>query len=318
MKALLVASPGTLSLQDIPVPARAGECLIRVRFAGICGTDLQILEGYAGFTGVPGHEFVGTVEAAPDDEAALVGKRVVGEINAGCGVCRWCRQGEKEHCISRSVLGIRDRSGAFAEYLTLPAKNLHEVPDAITDEQAVFVEPVAAACRIFEQITLEPAARVAVIGDGRMGLLVAQVIKTVAPNVIVLGRHREKLEVAASLGLSTARSDAPVDQSDRYDVVVDVSGRPSGLTTALAVVRPRGTVILKSTFHGEAPVESWPIVVDEVTIVGSRCGPFAPAIALLAAGAVKVDPLISLVAPLSEHQKAFAVARQSLKVLLRI
>jgi alcohol dehydrogenase len=147
---------------------------------------------------------------------------------------------------------------------------------------------------------------------------VAQVIKTVAPNVILLGRHREKLEVAASLGLSTARSDAPVDQSDRYDVVVDVTGRPSGLTTALAVVRPRGTVILKSTFHGEAPVESWPIVVDEVTIVGSRCGPFAPAIALLASGAVKVDPLISLVAPLSEHQKAFAVARQSLKVLLRI
>ena len=318
MKALLVSSPGTLALSDVPVPARAAECLVRVRFAGICGTDLQILEGYAGFTGIPGHEFVGVVEAAADADAALVGRRVVGEINVGCGVCRWCKAGEKEHCINRSVLGIRDRSGAFAEFLTLPAANLHVVPDSITDEQAVFVEPVAAACRIFEQMTIGAGARVAVVGDGRMGLLVAQVIKTVAPDVTLLGRHKEKLAVAEALGLAAARSDAPVAASDRYDVVVDVTGRPSGLTTALAFVRPRGTVVLKSTFHGEAPVESWPIVVDEVTIVGSRCGPFAPAIALLASGAVKVDPLVSMVAALADHQAAFARARQSLKVLLRI
>ena len=318
MKALLVSSPGTLTLQEVPVPARAGECLVRVRFAGICGTDLQILEGYAGFTGIPGHEFVGVVHAAPDADAALVGKRVVGEINVGCAVCRWCRQDEKEHCINRSVLGIRDRSGAFAEFLSLPATNLHEVPDAVTDEQAVFVEPLAAACRIFEQVTLDPGGRVAVVGDGRMGLLVSQVIKTVAPDVTLLGRHREKLDVAAALGLATARSDAPVALADRYDVVVDVTGRPAGLTTALAIVRPRGTVILKSTFHGEAPIESWPIVVDEVTLIGSRCGPFAPAIALLAAGRVKVEPLISLVAPLAEHQRGFARARQSLKVLLEV
>lgn len=318
MKALLVSSPGTLALSDVPVPARAGECLVRVTFAGICGTDLQILEGYAGFTGIPGHEFVGVVEAAADADAALVGKRVVGEINVGCGVCRWCKAGEKEHCVNRSVLGIRDRGGAFAEFLTLPAANLHVVPDSITDEQAVFVEPVAAACRIFEQMTIDAGARVAVIGDGRMGLLVAQVIKTVAADVTLLGRHRDKLAVGEALGLATARSGAPIASVDRFDVVVDVTGRPSGLTTALAIVRPRGTVVLKSTFHGEAPVESWPIVVDEVTIVGSRCGPFAPAIALLAAGAVKVDPLVSMVAPLADHEAAFARARQSLKVLLRI
>jgi alcohol dehydrogenase len=315
MKALFMTSPGTISLQEVPVPARVGECLVRVTMAGICGTDLQILEGYAEFGGIPGHEFTGVVEAAPEADRAWLGKRVVGEINVGCGTCDWCRRNEKEHCAHRSVVGIRQRDGAFAEYVTLPSANLHEIPDAVDDETAVFVEPTAAACRILEQMSIPPHARVAVIGDGRMGLLVSQVIRTVAPAVTVLGRHREKLAVAAALGLAAVRSDATIQPADRFDVVVDVTGRPEGLTRALSVVRPRGTVVMKSTFHGEAPMESWPIVVDEVTLLGSRCGPFTPAIALLSAGTVQVKPLIARVAPLEDFASAFAEARTALKVL---
>ena len=201
MKALVITRPGTIELKDLPMPERAGDCLIRVSRAGICGTDLQILEGYAEFTGVPGHEFVGVVEQAPPADAAWVGKRVVGEINIGCRHCDWCARGIKEHCDNRNVVGIRQHDGAFAEYLTLPAVNLHEVPDSMDDETAVFAEPVAAACRIFEQMTVDPSARVAVVGDGRMGLLVAQVLKTAAPDVTVLGRHDSKLAVARALGL---------------------------------------------------------------------------------------------------------------------
>lgn len=315
MKALVV-SAGAIALRDVPVPRREAECLIRVAMAGICGTDLQILDGYAAFEGVPGHEFVGRVEEAPEADRDWIGKRVVGEINIGCRQCEWCRKGEKEHCTNRSVVGIREHEGAFAEFVTLPASNLHVVPDGLDDESAVFVEPVAAACRIFEQMTIAADQRVAVIGDGRMGLLVAQVIATVAPDVCVLGRHESKLAVARALGLSAVQStDVP---GRKFDVVVDVTGRPEGLVRALEVVQPRGTVVLKSTFHGEAPIESWPIVVDEVTIVGSRCGPFAPAIDLLASGAVKVKPLIARIASLEEHEAAFAESKRVLKVLFRM
>jgi alcohol dehydrogenase len=223
----------------------------------------------------------------------------------------------KEHCDNRSVLGIRDHDGAFAELLTLPARNLHEVPDGVSDEAAVFVEPIAAACRIFEQLAIDARMRVAVVGDGRMGLLVAQVLRTATPQVTVLGRHEEKLDVARSLGLDARLSTASLG-GDRYDVVVDVTGRPEGLKRALEIVRPRGTVVMKSTFHGEAPLESWPIVVDEVTLVGSRCGPFPPAIELLASGAVQTAPLVSRVATLDEFASAFADARRSLKVLFRL
>ena len=317
MKALVITSPGTIELKDLPTPARAGDCLIRVRNAGICGTDLQILEGYAEFTGVPGHEFVGVVEQAPAADAAWVGKRVVGEINIGCHHCDWCARGIKEHCDNRNVVGIRQHDGAFAEYLTLPAVNLHEVPDSMDDETAVFAEPVAAACRIFEQMTVDPHARVAVVGDGRMGLLVAQVLKTAAPDVTVLGRHDSKLAIARALGLAAARSDDTPSPAGRFDVVVDVTGRPEGLRRALEIVKPRGTVIMKSTFHGEAPISTWPVVVDEVTLIGSRCGPFRPALDLLASGAVKVKPLISRVARLDDYESAFAEARRALKVLLQ-
>jgi threonine dehydrogenase-like Zn-dependent dehydrogenase len=318
MRALLITSPGTIGLHDVPVPARGDECLVRVRMAGICGTDLQILEGYAEFGGVPGHEFVGVVEAAPEADAAWVGKRVVGEINVGCRRCDWCRRGEKEHCVNRTVLGIRDRGGAFAEYVSLPAVNLHAIPDGIDDPTAVFVEPVAAACRIFDQMTIAPGARVAVIGDGRMGLLVGQVLRTATPEVTVFGRHEAKLAVARTLGLMVRSTADVVPRRERFDVVVDVTGRPEGLKRALEVVRPRGTVVMKSTFHGEAPMESWPIVVEEITLLGSRCGPFAPAISLLAAGAVTVAPLVSSVRPLEEHAAAFAEAKRALKVLFTL
>jgi threonine dehydrogenase-like Zn-dependent dehydrogenase len=318
MKALVVTEPGAIALREVPVPARDGECVIRVSMAGICGTDLQILEGYAEFRGIPGHEFVGIVQDAPGDAAAWIGRRVVGEINIGCGRCDWCAQGVKEHCIERTVVGIRHHDGAFADLVTLPAANLHGIPEALDDEAAVFVEPVAAACRIFEQIAVDDRQRVAVVGDGRMGLLVAQVIRSAAPDVTVFGRHDRKLDVARQLGLTAERSDERIPLTRRFDTVIDVTGRPEGLTRALELVRPRGTVVMKSTFHGEAPIASWPIVVDEVTIVGSRCGPFQPAIDLLASGAVQVKPLISRVTTLDEHEAAFAHARRELKVLFKI
>jgi threonine dehydrogenase-like Zn-dependent dehydrogenase len=314
MKALVVRAGAPMALEDVPVPARDDECVIRVTMAGICGTDLQILEGYAGFEGIPGHEFVGVVQAAPAADAKWIGRRVVGEINIGCGTCAWCLAGVKEHCTDRAVVGIRQHGGAFAEFITLPAVNLHEVPDRVDDEAAVFVEPVAAACRIFEQIDVTPASRVAIVGDGRMGLIVAQVVKTATEDVTVFGRHNSKLAVARTLGLATAKTNDA--ESRRFDMVVDVTGRPEGLTRALELVRPRGTVVMKSTFHGEAPIASWPIVVDEVTLVGSRCGPFVPALKLLASDAIRVKPLISRVARLDDHESAFAEARHALKVLL--
>jgi alcohol dehydrogenase len=315
MRALVLDSPGSLSLSDVPMRVRENECLVRVRAAGICGTDLQMLEGYAEFRGIPGHEFSGVVESAPSSDAHWIGRRVVGEINIGCGVCEWCARGEKEHCVAREVIGIRGRDGAFAEMLSIPASNLHELADGVSDEAAVFVEPVAAACRILDQVDVRPGSRVAVLGDGRMGLLTAQVLRTVAGDVTVIGRHDAKLAVARGLGLATALHPEPPGNR-AFDIVVDVTGRPAGLQRALELVRPRGVVVLKSTFHGEAPIAPWPIVVDEVTIVGSRCGPFGPAIDLLASGAVSVMPLVSRVAALEEYQSAFDDARRMLKVLL--
>ena len=317
MKALVITRPATIELRDLPRPSRADQCLIRIRRAGICGTDLQLLDGYADFQGVPGHEFVGVVEEAPAADREWIGRRVVGEINIGCHRCEWCARGIREHCGNRSVVGIRLHDGAFAEYLSLPAENLHAVPDGVDDDTAVFAEPVAAACRIFEQVTIPPEGRVAVVGDGRMGLLVAQVLRTAA-DVTVLGRHEHKMAVARRLGLQAVQSEASQPAATRFDVVVDVTGRPEGLRRSLQVVKPRGTVVMKSTFHGEAPLTTWPVVVDEVTLIGSRCGPFEPALRLLASGAVQVKPLISRIARLEDHESAFAEARRALKVLLEM
>ena len=313
MRALSLEGPGRVTVVDAPVPDLPGECLIRVHAAGVCGTDLQMIDGYADYRGIFGHEFVGTVErsSSPAD-AHWVGRRVVGEINVGCGSCDRCRAGVKEHCERRTVLGIRQRAGSFAEFLSLPAANLHEVPDGVEDRAAVFVEPIAAACRILEQVPIQPDARVAVLGDGRMGILIAQVLRTAAA-VTLIGRHERKLAVARSLGIATMpRGERGGHQ---FDVVVDATGRAEGLAAAVTLVRPLGTIVLKSTTHGETATALWPVVVHEVTVVGSRCGPFAQAIDLLSTGSVSVLPLIAGSFSLDDHEDAFGAARRELKVL---
>jgi threonine dehydrogenase-like Zn-dependent dehydrogenase len=302
-----------LSLVEVPKPALPGECLIRVTLAGICGTDLHMLDGYADFAGIPGHEFVGVVEDAPAAAREWIGRRVVGEINAGCGTCELCRAGVKEHCPARTVVGIRGRSGAFAEWLSLPPVNLHQVPDLVSDEAAVFVEPIAAACRILEQVPVESNMRAAVIGDGRLGNLVAQVLKTRMPGIVLFGRREPKLAVARALGIDARESSSAEGQ---YDLVVEATGRPDGLEKAIALTKPRGTVILKSTCSGDTTLSLWPVPVHEISIVGSRCGPFAAAIDLLASGAVQTAPLVARTFPLERFEDAFALARRELKVLL--
>lgn len=314
MRALVLGTDGRLTFGDAPLPALPLECLIRVTYAGICGTDLQMLEGYAEFTGVPGHEFVGIVEDAAPSDAQWIGRRVVGDINVGCGTCDLCRKGVKEHCPTRTVTGIRGRSGAFAEFLSLPAANLHHVPDDVSDAAAVFVEPVAAACRILEQVDIDAGARVAVIGDGRLGNLIAQVLRTRVPDLVLFGRREPKLAVARALGID-ARPMTP-DAPGGYDIVVEATGRPNGLERALELVAPRGTVILKSTCNGATTLALWPVPVHEISIVGSRCGPFAGAIRLLASGAVQTEPLLAGVFPIEAFQDAFDLARRELKVLI--
>jgi threonine dehydrogenase-like Zn-dependent dehydrogenase len=308
---------GKLTLVERPVPDRPGDCVVRVTMAGICGTDLHMRRGYADYTGIPGHEFVGTVENVPGpDQRHWLGQRVVGDINVGCGTCGACSRGVTTHCENREVLGIRRRDGAFAEYLTLPASNLHPVPDAVDDRTAVFTEPVAAGCRILEQIDLGPSQTVAVLGDGRMGLLVAQVMATTGAPVVLYGRHDARLDRARSLGLDARLTPAgPLPPAEQFDVIVEVTGRPDGLERALGCVRPLGTIIMKTTAHGTPAMATWPIVVNEVTIVGSRCGPFLPALDLLASGAVRTEPLIEGVFGLEDFDRAFASAEHGLKVL---
>lgn len=317
MRALAIEDDGVIHLRDVPQPAATGECLVKILMAGICGTDLELLRGYAGFRGIPGHEFVGRVESVDSRaDAAWNGRRVAGEINVGCGTCDWCQIGEKEHCPKRTVVGIHGRHGAFADYLALPAANLHEIPDAIDDRSAVFVEPLAAACRILEQVDVQDTSRVAVLGDGRLALLTAQVLRAHTNDVTVLGRHERKLEVARSLGIESRLPLAGDEHG--FDIVVEATGNAAGLAQAVELVRPRGVVVMKSTVHGEAAVATWPMVVNEVTLVGSRCGPFKAAIELLASGAVRVEPLVSGVFPLERHAEAFEEAGRGVKVLFAV
>ena len=299
-----------------PEPA-AGEARVRVLVAGICDTDLELVRGYYPFTGIPGHEFVGRVEAAVGAEE-WVGRRVVGEINVSCGGCAACLAGRRTHCERRHVLGIRGRNGAFAECLTLPLANLHEVPAGIPDETAVFAEPLAAALEIQEQVAIGPRDRVVVIGDGKLGNLVAQTLALSGCALTVIGRHASKLALLAARGIATGLADdIPRAQSD---VVVECTGNPEGLDLARVVVRPRGTIVLKSTYRGAASVDISRIVVDEITLVGSRCGPFAPALALLAEGRVDVRPLVHARFPLDEAVAAFAEAARPgvMKVLVDV
>jgi alcohol dehydrogenase len=308
---------GKLELREVEAP-RPGpdEALIQVLLAGICGTDLEILNGYSGFRGIPGHEFVGRVVEC--EEKQWVGKRVVGEINVACGECELCLWGLGRHCPKRTVMGIVSRHGAFAEYVTLPVVNLHSVPDTIPDEAAVFVEPLAAAAEILEQRLFPPRMRIAVLGDGRLGLLVAQVLHHARARVTLLGKHAWKLDLAQSWGLQSTHMVDERLPAASFPVVVEATGSPLGLAEALRLVAPRGIVVLKSTFHGLAQFDAAKLVVDEVTLLGSRCGTFPRALELLKSGAVKVDQLVAKTFPLEQGLAAFDYlsSASALKVLL--
>lgn len=299
-----------------PVPP-AGEALVRVLQAGVCNTDLELVRGYMDFTGVPGHEFVGVVEQAVGRED-LIGRRVAGEINAACGVCDTCRAGRPTHCPNRTTLGIDRRGGTFAEYITLPIVNLHPLPDSISDDAAIFIEPLAAACEILEQITIQPTDRVVVIGDGKLGLLCAQVVALSGCDLIVVGRHTDKLALLDKRGIRTTTQVDTIERVSR-DIVIEATGTPSGFEAARKLIRPRGTIVLKSTYEGNAlPVNLTMIVVDEITLIGSRCGPFEPAIKLLANKQVEVESMIQARFVLDEGVAAFerAAVKGTLKVVV--
>lgn len=306
---------------------------MRVRLAGICNTDIELLRGYHGFQGTPGHEFVGEVTemrgVSQRERSRWLNRRVTGEINVTCSaygyrpVCEFCGRGLKTHCARRTVLGIVAHDGAFAEYLTLPLENLHLVPESVTDQQAVFVEPLAAACEILDQINITKFREAAVLGDGKLAQLIARVLSTVLPRVVVYGKHENKLALARRAGISTKRVRGDAGDlkqiKQNYGLVVEATGSPTGLTLAQHVTEPRGTLVLKSTFHGAAPVETWPIVVKEITVVGSRCGPFAKAMALLRSGKIDPTPLITRTFPLAKAAAAIQFAQRSgvMKVLLK-
>jgi 2-desacetyl-2-hydroxyethyl bacteriochlorophyllide A dehydrogenase len=305
-----------LSVRDVPVPRPApGEALVRVRLSGICGTDLELVRGYYPFTGVIGHEFVGDVVESPD--SAWLDARVVGEINAACGECEQCVAGRPTHCERRTVVGIQDRDGAHAEFVAVPVTNLHRVPASVPDEAAVFTEPVAAAVEILTQVPIGPGDRVLLVGAGRLGQLVAQVLATTGAHLRVVARHEQQKALLHARGIETV--DADRVEPRRWDVVVEATGSPSGFDVAAAALRPRGTLVLKSTYRGEISLALAPFVVDEITIVGSRCGPFEPALALLESGAVDPLPLIAARYALTDAVEAMRVAGEpgTMKVLLQ-
>ncbi len=307
---------GAVSLRDQPRPRRPeGFALIRLLCGGICNTDLELQRGYYGFRGIPGHEFVGEVVAA--DDAAWIGRRVVGEINLACRKCEWCKRGLGRHCPRRTVLGIVKHPGAFREYLTLPEHNLHRVPDGIATEHAVFIEPLAAACEILDQVKIPAGAKVAVLGDGKLGLLIGQVLHAHGAEVHQYGHHKDKLRIAAGNGID-ARLARKLPAAG-YGWVVDSTGSNDGLRHAVRMTKPRGTVVMKSTVHGLVGIDSAPVIVNEITLVGSRCGRFEPAIRLLKSGRVRVDRLISEMLPLNRAPLAFrrAATPGVLKVLLQ-
>ncbi len=300
MKALWLEN-NQISLCEIPKPIKPSEALIKTRRAGICSTDLELVKGYYPYTGVLGHEFVGEVVSAPD--ATWIGQRVVGEINAVCGSCEACLNGRPTHCEVRTVLGITNREGVFAEYTTLPVENLHRVPDSVSDEMAVFTEPLAAALEIQQQIQVKPTDRVLLVGAGRLGQLVAQTLALTGCNLHVLVRHTYQKDMLAARGIKTI-AEAEV-QPRKWDIVVEATGSPVGFDIARKAIRPRGTLVMKSTYAGELTINFSPLVVDEITIVGSRCGPFAPALRLLERREVDPTVLISAQYKLEEIIKAF-------------
>ena len=301
--------------ENYPDP-KSGESLVRVSLAGICGTDLEILDGYMAYNGVLGHEFVGVVEKSQNPD--LVGKRVVGEINAGCNKCDSCKNGMQRHCPNRTVLGILKRDGAFAEFLSLPEENLHVIPDSITDEQAVFVEPLAAAFEIKEQVSLNSDWKVGVVGDGRLAQMICQVLKLSCSDITCFGRHKSKLTNLEKFEIQTKIG---IDDSDSqsYDLIVEATGSNSGFVDTMKLVKPRGTVILKSTIASRENLDLTPTVVNEITLVGSRCGLFKPAINALATGIISVDSMMDSTFPLEKFSDAINHAKKpdTLKVFLK-
>jgi threonine dehydrogenase-like Zn-dependent dehydrogenase len=301
---------------DIPIPEPPqGEALVKVLRAGICNTDLELLRGYYPYKGILGHEFVGVVEQGSEN---LINKRVVGEINAACGYCRFCLRGEPTHCENRTVLGIVNRNGAFAEYLCLPEQNLHLVPENVSTDAATFTEPIAAALEIQKQVKINPDDRVLVVGDGKLGQLIAQTLALTGCDLLVVGRHKDKLQNLENRGIKTGLADDIKYRT--FDISVDCTGNPEGFATARRALRPRGTLVLKSTYAGNLSVDMSSLVVDEITLIGSRCGPFTPALELLATKQVDVEPLIDDRYSLNEGLAAFEKAQTKgvLKVLLEI
>jgi alcohol dehydrogenase len=307
---------GVVTVREVPRPVCPKDfALLRLRCAGICNTDLELQRGYYGFAGTPGHEFVADV--VESDDARLLGRRVTGEINLGCGTCEWCARGWERHCPTRTVLGIVRHPGAFQEFFTLPERNLHPVPDGMSDETAVFAEPVAAACEILDQVSMAAGADVAVLGDGKLGLLIAQVLHAHGCRVRLFGRHVAKLRLAAA-GIETSLVDCGVPAA-AFEWVVDATGSAEGLQAAVRMTRPRGTLILKSTVHGAVALDTAAVIVNEITLVGSRCGRFEAAMPLLEQGRIRVEETINGSFPLAEAAAAFqrAGTRGVLKVLLR-
>jgi threonine dehydrogenase-like Zn-dependent dehydrogenase len=307
---------GRVSVREVSKPGRPpGYALIRTLAAGICNTDLELQRGYYGFCGTPGHEFAGEVVEA--DNAQLLGKRVAGEINLACGDCPYCTRQLGRHCPNRTVLGIVRHPGAFQEFFTLPEHNLHILPDGIATESAVFIEPLAAACEILDQVQFPAGEKVAVLGDGKLGLLIALTLHAYGVHVVLFGRHRDKILVAERAGVETAPLNAALPEAE-LDFVVDATGTREGLLNAVKMVKPRGTIIMKSTVHGEAAIDTAPVIVNEITLIGSRCGRFEPAMELLQLGTVCVEPMIADRFPLASAPQAFARAAEKgvLKVLI--
>lgn len=306
---------GNIKIKDIPAPIPLkGEALVKVLKAGICDTDLELAKGYMSFDGVLGHEFVGCVTEASD--VSWLGKRVVGEINVACGECEFCLKGMAKHCISRQILGIYNKNGAFAEYLTLPLASLHVLPENISDIEAVFIEPLASSLEIFEQIRIESNDSVLVLGDGKLGLLIAQVMKLRTNMVYCLGKHSRKLKILEKKEIETYLQMKKTEK--KFDVVVEATGNEEGLREALSFIKPKGKIVLKSTFKGEAKVDISKVVVDEVQLIGSRCGPFLKAIEVLRRKQVDVEPIVDGDFPLERSVEAFTFAMKPgvMKVLI--
>ena len=302
--------------EDLPRPeVEEGQVLIKPLLAGICSTDLELLRGYYSFRGVIGHEFVGRVEEAPS-HPDLVGKRMVGEINIVCGTCRHCRSGLPTHCLNRRALGIHDHHGAFAGYFTLPVENIHLLPDSVANSEAVFVEPLAAAVRLVDQVHIKPRDRVLVVGAGRLGQLVAQVLRLTGADLSVVARYANQKEILAGFGIRTLREDQLPEGNQ--EVVVDATGSPGGFQAARRAVKPTGTLLMKSTYAGDLTVDASSLVVDEINLIGSRCGPFEPAVRLLEQKLIDPTPLIAGTYPLQEWKRALEHVRGKgvLKVLL--